>query len=91
MAKAKNQSDVAKKYEGFFKAFNKDFGDNSGMGAARLASEPVEYKGQKIDFVSPGLGDASQLWGIPLGMATQFHGPEGSGSVDLPGFRSGRP
>ena len=61
----------------FLKDFNKTFGDQ----AARLASDKIEFKGDVIEFPSSSLGDASHFWGLPLGMISQFHGPEGSGKT----------
>lgn len=61
----------------FLKSFNKTFGAES----ARLASEKQQFKGEAIAFPSSSLGDASHFWGLPLGMISQFHGPEGSGKT----------
>jgi RecA/RadA recombinase len=61
----------------FLKSFNKTFGTQ----AARLGSEKYLLKNEVINFPSTSLGDATHFWGLPLGLISQFHGPEGSGKT----------
>jgi RecA/RadA recombinase len=61
----------------FLKSFNKTFGAET----ARLSSEKRQIKIDSIEFPAVSLGDASHFWGLPMGMISQFHGPEGSGKT----------
>lgn len=57
---------------------NKTFGDK-----VFKASQPTKFDKPVIKCPSPSLGEALHYWGIPLGMITQFYGPEGSGKTFL--------
>jgi recombination protein RecA len=58
---------------------------NKGLGSdiIKLGTDPVTSTVDVIPLPSPGINDAIGFGGIPIGLISQFHGPESSGKTLL--------
>jgi len=62
-----------------WKVLNKEYqGD-----AFFRGSDPLVFNWEVIDYPMASLGDASHVWGLPLGKMSQYYGKEGCGKTFL--------